>query len=119
MSEFVEIKTADLIGAALDWAVGYSVRWHDVESRDAWARDWLRYYSPSTDGAYGGPLIEKYAVTLTPFAISFDGDPSYWLAQPWDQRVMPVDGPTHLIAACRAIVASVLGETVSVPKELV
>jgi hypothetical protein len=31
---------------------------------------------------------------------------------------MPVDGPTYLVAACRAIVASVLGETVPVPEEL-
>lgn len=111
MSEFVEIKTADLIGTGLDWAVGYSVRWHDIESRDAWARDWLRYYCPSTDGAYCGPLIERYRVSI----IYSDEvcDPCAWT-----DSTTAWHGPTPLIAACRAIVASVLGETVSVPKEL-
>ncbi len=119
MSEFVEVKIQDLTGAALDWAVAKAeISPMEMPPKD---RVWSKYcatYSPSTDWSQGGPLIEKYAVTLTPFAISFGGSPSYWLVQPWDQHCLPVDGPTPLIAACRAIAASVLGETVSVPREL-
>ncbi|WP_432755327.1 DUF2591 domain-containing protein [Pseudomonas sp. WMBT8] len=128
VSEFVEVKTKDLSGVALDWAVakaeGVAVvtdpnspscrqMVEDAEAINGWY-----CYSPSTDWSQGGPLIEKHAVTLTPFAISFGGSPSYWLVQPWDQNCFPVCGSTPLIAACRAIAASVLGDTVKVPKEL-
>ncbi|MEE5138691.1 phage protein NinX family protein [Pseudomonas alliivorans] len=122
MSEFVEVKTADLVGAALDWAVakvaGVELALVGAHPHIVVDGRLLGNYRPSTSWNQGGPLIETRAVTLTPFAINFGGAPSYWLAQPWDERCLPVDGPTPLVAACRAIVASVLGETVSVPKEL-
>ena len=125
MSEFVEVKTQDLSGAALDWAVAqaeglpaliYPTEPHyvyiDLPGRGCGP------YMPSHAWFEGGSLIEKYALTLTPFSMEFSGPPHYWTAQPWDERTLPADGPTALIAACRAIVASVLGDTVSVPKEL-
>src|SRR5471032_396967 len=129
MSDFVEVKAQELSGVALDWATAKATGAAQLKVTESGAvcciyamacgsGCWTAYYEPSTDWAYGGSLIEKYAVTLTPLAISFGGAPSYWLAQPWDQRVMPLDGPTPLIAAYRALVASVLGDTVSVPKEL-
>ncbi|KTC59087.1 phage protein NinX family protein [Pseudomonas savastanoi] len=145
MSEFVEVKTADLVGKALDYATAKAAGIPMFEMGESWPGNAavteatkvnpavicdlkrglyleasLRSvpWSPSTDWGQGGPLIEKHAVTLTPFAINFGGAPSYWLVQPWDQQGLAVDGPTALVAACRAIVASVLGETVSVPKEL-
>lgn len=126
MTEFVKVKTQSLEFGALDWCIA-QIEKLNVELTPPNYGNGIALvfivgtdplYRPSTDWESGGALIEKYAVTLTPFAISFGGDPSYWLAQPWDQRVMPVDGPTPLVAACRAIVASVLGDTVSVPKEL-
>ena len=152
MSEFTEVKTSDLVGSALDWAVGQidpmcaGLRWEvrdgvmlgvcsggEIDGSPACfvseegfvARFQIARktesicYSPSTDWRQGGPLIEKCAPTLTPFSMSFGGTQDYWVAQPWDERALPIDGPTPLIAACRAIVASVLGDTVSVPKELV
>lgn len=110
MSELIEVKVSELSGAALDWAAGYAVRWHDRDSRDAWAHDWLRYYSPSTDWSQGGPLIEKYHVSLI------------YAFEEYEALI----GMTHsqssespLVAACQAIVASVLGPVVSVPKELI
>jgi hypothetical protein len=129
MSEFVEIKTTELTGAALDWAVGCAVRkpyegfgvW--AYSRDAWLIDWSRQawacYCPSTDWSQGGPLILNYGVSLRCIA-----PVNAWEADRWDDSVIPsrlveIEAETPLIAACRAIVASVLGETVSVPKELV
>ncbi|MNR66489.1 hypothetical protein D3C85_1900000 [compost metagenome] len=47
------------------------------------------------------------------------GKPHYWVAEPWDDCPLPIDGATPLIAACRAIVAAKLGDTVKVPACLV
>jgi hypothetical protein len=134
MTEFVEVKTAELNGAALEWAVAKAEGWNPllmpigrteysvgvtaVDLEGSVTGFACRY---STDWSQGGPLIAKHRIDLTfdrdglVFAYLCDEDglelPS---SNKWE-----VFGPTHLIAACRAIVASVLGETVSVPKELV
>jgi len=115
MAEFVEVKTQDLLGAALDWAVGYAVRWHDPDSREAWAHDWLRCYCPSTDWSDGGPLIEKYKLDI---GAPMENNNGPWNAATEWGHPNGYKGETPLIAACSAIVASVLGEDVSVPKEL-
>ncbi|WP_110946448.1 phage protein NinX family protein [Pseudomonas bohemica] len=132
MSEFVEVKTAELTGAALDWAVAKVeeveglvlrngrpsfVQEFDPElsCRESSISEWKCWiwYQPSEDWRDGGPLIEKHRVG---FAIYPE---HYFAATGLNDSSGTGDGPTHLIAACRAIVASVLGETVSVPKELV
>lgn len=119
----IEVKTSELAGAALDWAAGYAARdsQSDINpypsSREAWAIDWSRQssYSPSTDWAQGGPLIEKYGVEIMAsplvggFFNAIVGDEEDYDWQP---------GDTHLIAAMRAIVAAKLGDAVSVPSEL-
>lgn len=125
MSEFVKVKTGELTAFALDWAVAQAEGlpaliyptapryvYIDLPGRGCGP------YMPSHAWAEGGPLIEKYALTLTPFSMEFSGPPHYWTAQPWDERTLPADGQTALIAACRAIVFARLGDTVSVPKEL-
>lgn len=130
--EMIEVKTAELIGPALDWAVGYSVRdeeyisGHFAGSREAWAIDWIRSssYSPSTEWAQGGPLINKYQVALVPEA--HDGLEGTETSDRWYANVYYNAGEeyttdhcdTALIAACRAVVATAFGDTVSVPKEL-
>lgn len=125
MNEFVEVKTAELAGAALDWAVAIA------ESLTAFVappqygnphlvcvmpghvhRGYYRY-SPSTDWSQCGPLIESRKVMI----IYPEGEQLDWEASATNDCDLHL-GPTPLIAACRAIVASVLGETVSVPKEL-
>lgn len=111
MTEFVEVKTADLVGAALDWAVAKAeISPTEMPQNDIWSK-YCAPYSPSTEWKYGGPLIDKFRVSI----IYSDEvcDPCAWTdsSAAWH-------APTPLIAACRAIVASVLGETVSVPKEL-
>jgi hypothetical protein len=134
MSEFVEVKTQDLSGVALDWAVAQVENPEGFVMRDATAdmgcwivgiavdssdpRSWLKSsYAPSTDWSQGGPLVSKYHLDFccehqeTIGAALCDENGMYI-----DDRMM--FGKTHLIAACRAIVASALGETVSVPKEL-
>lgn len=134
MSEFVEVKTQDLSGAALDWAVAKAEKVEGLVTHkgrpafekefdpDCWADDsclkafkcW-QYYAPSAEWSQGGPLIEKYKIDI--------GAPLENKNGPWNAATewghpMGYKGDTPLIAACRAIVSSVLGETVEVPKEL-
>lgn len=128
MSEFVEVKTPDLSGAALDWAVakaeGVSVdirgQVHPIGSPFRGSKylaigDMGLGFNPSADWRQGGPLIEKYKLDI--------GAPLENKNGPWNAATewghpLGYKGCTPLIAACRAIVASVLGEAVSVPKEL-
>ncbi|PBP34595.1 hypothetical protein CCL11_25765 [Pseudomonas syringae] len=115
MSEFSEVKTADLVGVALDWAVakvaGVELALVGAHPHIVVDGRLIGNYRPSTNWSQGGPLIERFRVSI----IYSDEvcDPCAWTdsSAAWH-------APTPLIAACRAIVASVLGETVSVPKEL-
>lgn len=116
----VQVKTADLIGKQLDYAVavaeGHPLCEECMYGADALiigtGRGDLEPFSPSTDWSQGGPLLAKHA-------IGFVGhDPINWLAfaAPCDETHQGL-GPTHLIAACRLIVAANAGVTVSVPAE--
>lgn len=123
MTDMIEVKTADLIGPALDYAVAKAeglplsdeVCQGDVIFVGRGDGD-LRPYAPSTNWEECGPLIDKYKPDVGPFngAISaylnnrlFDSGPLY-----------SGHGETYLVAACRVIVLFRLGDTVSVPKEL-
>lgn len=130
MSEFVEVKTTELTNVALDWSVakaeGYEIR--RLAHRFLLRRDGPNagffypakaegfrataagYWQPSLDWAQCGQLIEKHKVSVDarPLSGRWDAYCNGWVN----------DCETPLIAACRAIVASVLGDTVSVPKEL-
>ena len=71
-------------------------------------------YSPSTNWSQGGPLIEKYSITI----IKCKKD-DFWQAainttctMDWPEGEYYAEGPTPLIAAMRAIVTSVYGDTV-------
>lgn len=123
------IKTSELVGPALDWAVakavGFELSAPDVERYKIVCYDPAAHggapeqggyplrYSPATDWAQGGPLIENHMAMLCypteagdPWEASLPGDPDWHFGQ------------TPLIAACRAIVAAKLGETVDVPEGL-
>lgn len=128
--EMVELKTADLIGPTLDWAVanaeGYEVRrlsgkWqlyksglktgHFYTGKPAgFSVGGAGYWQPSESWSQGGPLIDKYGILFGPLP---SGDLFASVNGAWES------GETHLIASCRAIVAAKLGDTVSVPAELV
>ena len=123
MTEFVEVNTQDLSGAALDWAMAkaealdfepyfarYRQCWEMHAVRSGYNPERKVYvFEPSTDWAQGGRLIEKHVT-----ALNQSGTESWW-AHAEDRLGQ---GPTPLIAACRAIVASVIGDIASVPKEL-
>lgn len=118
------MKTSELIGTALDWAVakcedriirfnlggGLEARGRNEEGEEL-PEYWDLWYGwhPSTNWAQGGPIIEREGITLT-------HQESRWGAQT-DDDVFAY-GPAPLIAAMRTYVASMLGDEVEVPEEL-
>jgi len=114
---------ASLEGAALDWAVAncegelsqHGGQVHLVESKVRFYEDTLDIqYTPSTDWAQGGPIIEREGINLRALSGAL------WEAETWSAEggQYLLDGPTPLVAAMRCYVASVLGDEVEVPEEL-
>jgi hypothetical protein len=115
----IEVKTADLIGPALDWAVakaekGYEIDMSFIHVDEGSAPFYC--FSPSNRWDQGGPLIEKYIARLDQVR---DTRPEKFIASTCGWPIGEQRGETILIAACRAIVAAKLGDVVSVPAELV
>jgi hypothetical protein len=68
-----------------------------------------KQFSPSTDWAQGGPIIERERIGIEPFGGAQGG----WLARHPELSVYLKEyGTTPLIAAMRAYVASELGEEI-------
>ena len=139
----MKIKTSELTDAALDWAVAkadeslhpkgdvrlldgkvFTIEAGDYERSDRWQR-----YSPPTDWAQGGPIIEREGINLSvdyqDDALSEDMVPIGWKGNLWNNSVPGTAGflqwaygPTPMIAAMRCYVASKLGDEVDVPEEL-
>ena len=141
----MKIKTSELTGPALDWAVakaegrglqrnpvgaqgghGWWI-WEETQSGKGGilidksiymelgphtqpkTRNSGDRYSPSTDWAQGGPLIELG------IAVSFGPQ---WTAVHSQRLGRCYYGPTPLIAICRCYVASKLGDEIEIPEEL-
>ena len=108
------MKTSELSGSALDWAVQQCEGTRkDIDF--AW---WTEDYAPSTLWAQGGPIIERERI-----AVGFDGFDDVDSALPVWSACKYVDGferygPTPLVAAMRYYVASKLGDEVNVPEGL-
>ena len=102
------MKTSELTGAALDWAVKKCQPLPDHGQR--FAEDG---YHPSTDWAQGGPIIERERITLDPRQHGV-----FWVAYSKSVVDQGSYGPTPLIAAMRCYVASLLGDDVEIPEEL-
>jgi hypothetical protein len=105
------MKTSELSGAALDWAVAKAggtthieLVWETVRGK----------WSPSTDWAQGGKIIEREKI-----ATRFDLE-----EQEWQAAIAAEDewvygwGTTPLVAAMRCYVASKLGNEVQIPEGL-
>lgn len=127
----VEVKTSDLEGAALDWAVAIVVFEGDEDGCIASLKingfeiinpsyESFFEFKPSTDWSQGGPLIEKYRVDLQAPTHSAKPWVAYACGDFYDgiYDVFTLEADTPLIAACRAIVSAELGDVVSVPAEL-
>lgn len=133
-----KIKTSELTGPALDWAVTRARLEGEVETtfyidhkgrvmEESGDLSWV--YSPSADWSQGGPIIEREDINVARHTHSeitesqqeiyrkdgwtaFTTTTAYWMT-PTQQF-----GPTPLIAAMRCYVAAALGDEVDVPEEL-
>ena len=98
------MKTSELTGAALDWAVDKAQGRFCLYPYDSYSTDWSQ----------GGPIIEREAIQLTP-----DEYAGTWAAymtnagEPYEGT-----GTTPLIAAMRCFVASKMGDDIEIPQEL-
>ncbi|HCV38508.1 MAG TPA: DUF2591 domain-containing protein [Pseudomonas sp.] len=124
MTDLIEVKTARLIGAPLDWAVAVATEAAEIaigEHGVICIYDtpeggcWTNLYQPSKDWSQGGLLIDEHRGTSQhinglPDDVCYAGGPAG--AGVWYY------GPTALIAFCRGLVNHKLGDTVQVPKDL-
>ncbi len=129
MTDLIEVKTADLSGEALGWAVGiaeglelhlepphYGNGWLVFSIYRGEVTERLKRWNPWEDWALGGPLIERRMISLH-CPQSTDDVWAGWVIT--EKGEFCHAGYSALIAAPRAIVAAKLGDTVQVPKELV
>jgi hypothetical protein len=122
---------ASLEGAALDWAVAkclpddtVRIYFEEETGEKLFLDDWeVPEFSPSTDWAQGGLIIEREGIALDCLRTCFVIDS--WVAASemvregdYDSPVIKFTGPTPLIAAMRCYVASQLGDEVEVPSDL-
>lgn len=128
------MKTSELSGAALDWAVAKCVddgdiifigrqafTYCDPTTNDGMSRV---LFSPAYNWFQGGPIIEREKIKVAP---NLNGT---WLGQIRHEKDHPrvaqkvltgwtnQHGPSPLIAAMRCYVASKLGDDVAIPKEI-
>ena len=101
------MKTSELIGISLDWAVAKCEGIKIIVRQENW--DW---YSSSWE--QGGPIIERELIEIYPLCnvewgarkVNGEGD------------LMRFYGDTPLIAAMRAYVSLELGDDIEIPEEL-
>lgn len=123
------MKTSELTGAALDWAVAkcegatnlrhdtVATWWVDLNGEPrALSSGWSprQSWHPSTDWAQGGPIIEREGIS-----VARRGKHSF---SPWGAVLhefeFDEEGSTPLIAAMRCYVSSKMGDEVEIPEEL-
>jgi len=105
----MKIKTSELTGAALDWAVTCAN--YEINIDYVWS-NFRRECHYSTNWAQGGPIIEREGISI---GCHLEG--AEWFAQNyWGEYES--SGPTALIAAMRCFVASRLGDEIDIPKDL-
>ncbi|MHA6907409.1 phage protein NinX family protein [Ralstonia pseudosolanacearum] len=135
------IKTSDLIGPALDWAVAKCegmdpseggtydpinnfFAWRSISRKADFSRNWTlagpiiereRINLVAVDESVGQVewAAEQGSTTFSASSYSYDSEPVITFAE-----ISVVLGPTPLVAAMRCYVASKLGEAVAVPAKL-
>jgi hypothetical protein len=105
----MRIKTSELTGAPLNWAVA-TIMGLDIEIKYGVVHtDDGEVFMPDLDWNIVGIIIEREGVALYLYSSS------EWNAHVGSKESV---GPTPLIAALRCYVASKLGDEVEIPKEL-
>ena len=122
----MKIKASELTGPALDWAVAEceGMVAQGVYGEPELMQDGLHLhycdvllshpYSPSTDWAEGGPLIQMYEIDLKVV------EEGMWQASNFfnDLAIHRFLGYSPLEAAMRCLVAHKLGEEVELPEKM-
>jgi len=118
------MKTIELTGPALDWAVAKCEKLPVVYHDDGITRCIMKSNGrngyagrcqPSTDWKQGGAIIESERLMVSP-EVGNTGSGNSWYAV--SMNGFDAYGPTPLIAAMRCFVASKLGDEVDTPKGL-
>ena len=116
------MKTSLLIGRALALAVGIAEDKIDrIEETD--------WYDPTTNWSLGGPLIEKYNISVIAYAGEWRATNGEYVVEeayefcPYENNKVCAGygneyGPTPLVAAMRCLVAFKIGNEVRLPPEL-
>lgn len=112
------MKTSELTGAALDWAVAMAEGENAETFRLYYANSGYDQLPPefhySTEWEQGGPIIEREKIVVIPPHDDIEDWEAYHPTRIHNEEY----GPTPLIAAMRCYVASKLGEEIEIPKEL-
>ena len=124
------MKTSELIGPALDWAVA-KCEGLNPKVVGGLVREVHQVFGPvleySTDWAQGGPIIEREIYRLfrnvggtftAQIKIRVPYYSPTYAADIGRSEVISCAGPTPLIAAMRCYIASKLGDEVEIPEEL-
>ena len=129
----MKIKTSELTGAALDWAVAkceghtpFMSEHRIVEGAKSVLVGNRLVWEPSTSWKDGGPIIERENISFRQYVR--DGVGGKWYAKVCRESgtqiywkgwgAQPSTGDTPLVAAMRCYCASKLGEEVEIPEEL-
>ena len=125
----MKVKTSELTGAALDWAVLEATGFFKGYTQFRSGKNFLKVYGvarskhlhPSTDWSQGGPIMYREGIGV--MRIKNRQAHQQWAAGEHDDESQDrfwevVCGPTPLIAAMRCYVMSELGDEVDVPEEL-
>lgn len=129
--EMVKVKVSELIGNALNWAVAKAEQ-HDSEIGRAVVfgkpKEFIviesskslcvqrGIYSPSTNWAHGGPLIEKYKIE---HEFNYPGCEAFIYEDDSDLQKAWGHGDNLLEAVCKTVVMLKFGKEIEVPAVLV
>jgi hypothetical protein len=100
------MKTSELTGAALNWAVNYAEGLRGIFAPVEYCDKW----------SDGGPIIEREGIDIC--TSTCGGWIATLLIDGENNEVVRGEGETCLIAAMRCYVASKLGDDVNVPEGL-
>jgi hypothetical protein len=99
------MKTSELTGAALDWAVA---------NCEGLIKGLEHGYAPSSNWEQGGAIIQREWINIT-------NQDDVWTAETADDvpdGYVTMQGETPLVAAMRCYVAQRIGDEIEVPEEL-
>ena len=119
-----DMKTSELSGAALNWAVAMAEGWQHVTAQDNGGEyPWLakdgkyqdpKHYRPTTNWMQGGVIIEREGISILS---TESGEWCATIGELYYEDDNP-RSPTPLVAAMRCYVASKLGDEVQIPEAL-